>query len=86
MSYINNRLKVESIANLYQLFLTCYTAKRIKKSTTVTKVVTMKNMDGFHYTKEAITWYLTLFAVSKDEWNTKEDVECMWYAERHFSG
>jgi len=46
----------------------------------------MKNMDGFHYTKEAITWYLTLFAVSKDEWNTKEDVECMWYAERHFSG
>ena len=35
----------------------------------------MKNMDSFHYTKEAITFTTksTLFAFNKDEWDTKED-------------
>jgi len=33
----------------------------------------MKNMDNFHDAKEAIICN-HLFIVSKDEWNTKEDV------------
>jgi len=47
-----------SITLLCQLFLTCYTAVRIKnclKSTSAIKVETIKNMDDFRYTKEAIT-------------------------------
>ena len=35
----------------------------------------MKNTNDFHYAKEAIMWYhqMDTFAVSKDEWNIKED-------------
>jgi len=63
------------------------------KSTSAIKVETIKNMDNFHYAKEAIT-KLTLFTVSKDEWNTKEDtgkslknaLDILWYAKRHLSG
>jgi len=46
-----------SIALLYQLFSTRYTAVQIKncfKSTSVIKVTTMNNIDDFHYAKEAI--------------------------------
>ena len=61
-----------------QLCSTCYTAVQIKnssKSTSTVKVATMKNMDDFCYEGEpsCATAKLTLFAVSKDEWDTKED-------------
>ena len=57
-----------------------YTAVRIKnclKSTSAIKIATMTNTDDFRYRYEgkpsrAIA-KLTLFAVSKDEWDTKED-------------
>jgi len=36
----------------------------------------MKNTDNFHYAKEAIVCnqQITIFTISKDEWNTKEDI------------
>jgi len=51
----------------------------------------MKNMDDL---PSCATTKLTLFTVSKDEWNTKEDtgkslkiaLEVLWYAKRHHSG
>ena len=51
------------------------TNQELFESTYAIKVATMKNMDDFHYEKKPshATAKLTLFAVSKDEWNTKED-------------
>ena len=56
---------------------TRYTAVRIKnslKSTSVIKIATMKNMDDFRYKGKPLcaTAKSTFFAVSKDEWDTKE--------------
>ena len=58
--------------------------------------ITMKNMDNFHYVGKlsCATAKLTLFAVSKDEWDTKEDtgksmkntLYVLQYAKRHLSG
>ena len=56
----------------------------------------MKNIDDFRYEgkpSHAIA-KSTLFAVSKDEWDTKEDTGksmknalcVLWYAKRHLSG
>jgi len=53
----------------------------------------MRNMDNFPYAEEATT-KLTLFTVSKDEWNTKEDtgkslknaLDVLRYAKRHLLG
>ena len=56
----------------------------------------MKNKDDFRY--EGKPWCTTvksiLFAVSEDEWDTKEDtgksmknaLYVLWYAKRHLSG
>ena len=58
---------------------THYTTVRIKnclKSTSAIKIATMTNMDDFRYTEGKLSRAiakLTLFAVSKDEWDTKED-------------
>ena len=100
-SYINNyRLKSEvSITLRCQLCSTRYTAVQMKnclKSTSAIKIATMTNMDNFCYEGKpscAIA-KLTLFAVSKDEWDTKEDtgksmkkaLHILWYAKRHLSG
>ena len=56
----------------------------------------MKNMDDFRYEGKAsrATAKSTLFAVSKDEWDTKEDtgksmknaLYVLRYAKRHLSG
>ena len=78
---------------------TRYTAVRIKnrsKSTSANKIATMKNTDDFCYEgkpSRAIA-KSTLFAVSKDEWDTKEDtgksmknaLYILQYAKRHLSG
>ena len=82
------------IAFFCQLCLIRYTAVRIKKcskSTSVIKIVTMKNTDdcSLHATTK-----LTLFTVSKDEWNSKEDtgkslknaLHVLQCAKRHLSG
>ena len=44
-------------------------------SYSVIKVATIKNIDDFHYTKEAITCnhQINTFTVSKDEWDMKEE-------------
>ena len=76
-----------------------YTAVQIKnclKSTSTFKIATMKNTDDFRYEgkpSHAIT-KSTLFAVSKDEWDTKEDtgksmkdaLYVLQYTKRHLSG
>ena len=45
------------------------------KSTSAIKIATMKNTDDFHYEGKpsCATTKSTLYAVSKDEWDTKED-------------
>jgi len=43
------------------------------KSTSVIKVANIKNTDDFCNAKTCATTKSTLFAVSKDEWNAKED-------------
>ena len=100
LSYIYYRLKSEVFITLCcRLFSTRYTAVRIKnclKSTSAIKIATMTNADDFHYEgkpSRAIA-KATLFAVSKDEWNTKEDtgksmknaLYVLRYAKRHLSG
>ena len=77
-------------------FVSRYIAARIKsylKSTFLIQVATMKNTDYFCYAKEATT-KSTLFTVSKDEQNTKEDtgksmknaLHVLRYAKRYLSG
>ena len=99
-SYINYRLKSEaSITLLCRLCSTHYTAVRIKnclKSTSAIKIATMKNTDDFRYEGKPshVTAKSTLFAVSKDEWDTKEDtgksmknaLYILRYAKRHLLG
>ena len=99
-SYINYRLKSDaSITLRCQLCSTHYTAVQIKncsKSTPTIKIATMKNTDDFHYKRKPshATAKSTLFAVSKDEWDTKEDtgksmknaLYILRYAKRHLSG
>ena len=69
-----------------------YIAVRIKNGLKSTCIATMKNTDDFCYTKEAImcNHQITLFTISKNEWNTKEVPEnafhVLWYAKRHLSG
>ena len=60
-----------------RLCSTRYTAIQIKnwlKSTSAIKIATMKNTDVFHYKEKPSRAIAksTLFAVSKDEWDTKE--------------
>ena len=97
---INYRLKSEVSIMLHcQLCSTRYTALRIKnclKSTSAIKVATMKNTDDFCYEGKSsfATATSTLFTVSKDEWDTKEDtgksmknaLYVLQYAKRHLSG
>ena len=78
-SYINYCLKSELSITLHcRLCSTCYTAVQIKnllKSTSTIKIATMKNMDDFRYEGKPshATAKSIRFAVSKDEWDTKED-------------
>ena len=99
-SYINYHLKSEvSITLRCRLFSTRYTAVRIKnclKSTSAIKIATMTNTDDFHYEGKPSCAIAksTLFAVSKDEWDSKEDtgksmknaLYILWYAKRHLLG
>ena len=96
-SYINYHLKSEvSITLRCWLCSTRYTAVRIKnclKSTSVIRVATMKNTDNFHFEGKPsrATAKSTLFTVSKDEWDTKENTGksmknalcVLRYAKRH---
>ena len=98
-SYINYRLKSEvSIMLCCRLCSTHYTVRieNCSKSTSAIKTTTMKNTDDFRYKgklSRAIT-KSTLFAVSKDEWGTKEDtgksmknaLYVLRYAKKHLSG
>ena len=99
-SYINYHLKSEvSIMLRCLLCSTRYTAVQINncsKSTSAIKIFTMKNMDDFHYEGKPsrATTKSTLFTVSKDEWDTKEDtgkskkiaLYVLRYAKRHQLG
>ena len=79
--------------------LTHYTAVRIKnclKIISPIKIATMKDMDDFHYKGKPsrASAKSTLFTVSKDEWDTKEDtgmsmknaLYILRYAKRHLLG
>ena len=81
-----------------RLCSTRYTAVQIKnclKSTSAIIIATMKNTDDFHFegNPSRATAKSTPFAVSKDEWHTKEDtgksmknaLYVLWYAQRHLS-
>ena len=75
---INYCLKSEvSITFCCQQCSTHYTLqiKNCSKSTSAIKVATLKNMEDFCYEGKPsrATAKSTLFAVSKDEWDTKED-------------
>ena len=99
-NYINYRLKSEvSITFRCRLCSTRYAAVQIKnclKSTSANKITTMKNTDNFHYEGKpsCATVKSTPFAVSKGEWDTKEDtgksmrnaLDVLRYAKRHLSG
>ena len=98
-SYINYRLKCKvSITLLCRLCSACYTAVQIKnslKSNSAIKIATTKNTDNFCYKRKLshATAKSTLFAISKDEWDTKEDtgksmknaLYVLGYAKRHLS-
>ena len=99
-NYIKYCLKSEVFIMLRcWLCSTHYTAVGIKnclKSTSTFKTATMKNTNDFHYEgkpSRAIA-KSTLFAVSNDEWDTKEDtgksmknaLYVLQYAKRHLSG
>ena len=80
-SYINYHLKSEvSITLRCWLCSTHYTAVQINnclKSTSAMKVATIKSTDDFHYKEKPsrATTKSTLFAVSKDDWDTKENTD-----------
>ena len=69
------------------------TNQELFESTSAIKIATMKIMDDFRYEEKPsrATAKLTLFAVSKDEWDTKEDtgksmkntLYVLRYAKRH---
>ena len=98
--YINYHLKSEvSIMLRCRLCSTRYTAVRIKncsKSTSTIKIATMTNTDDFRYKGKPSCAIAksTLFAVSKYEWDTKEDtgksmknaLYVLRYAKRYLSG
>ena len=79
-NFINYRLKSEiSITRHCRLCSTSYTAIRIKnclKGTFAIKIATMKNMDNFRFKGKPPCAHAksTPFPVSKDEWDTKEDI------------
>ena len=99
-SYINYHLKSEASSTLCcWLCSTRYTAiqsENCSKSTSAIKTTTMKNTDDFCYKGKPsrATAKSTLFAVSKDEWDTKEDTSTsmknglyvLWYVKRHLLG
>ena len=71
--------------------------KNCLKSTSAINIATMTNTDDFRYTEgkpSRAIGKLTLFAVSKDEWDTKEDtgksmnnaLYVLRYAKRYLSG
>ena len=96
----NYHLKNEvSITFCCQLCSTRYTVIRIKnclKSTSAINIVTIKNMDDFHFEGKPSRARAksTPFPVSKDEWDTKEDtgksmknaLNVLRYAKKHPSG
>ena len=97
-SYINYHLKSEVSTTLHVGYAQPVTIriKNCSKSTSAIKVATMKNMDNFRFEGKPsrATIKSTLFAVSKDERDTKEDngksiknsLYVLQYAKRHLSG
>ena len=100
-SYINSYcLKSEAFITLRcWLCSTRYTAVRLKnhlRSASAIKIATMTNTDDFRFEGKPSCAIVksTLFAVSEDEWDTKEDtgksmkkaLHVLRYAKRHLSG
>ena len=53
-----------------QLVTQQYKSRTVLKSTSINKIATMKSMDA-QRKPSCVSTKLTLFTVSKDEWNTK---------------
>ena len=99
-SYINYHLKSEVslrfVVSYVQPITQQYKSRTVRKALLQSKTATMKNTDDFHYKGKPshATAKSTLFAVSKDEWDTKKDTGksmknvsyILWYAKRHLSG
>ena len=93
----NYHLRSEvSITLCCQLCSTCYTTLQIKNCSKSASAIKVATMNDFHYEGKpsCATAMLTPFAVSKDEWDTKEDtgkfmknaLYVLRYAKRHLSG
>ena len=95
---INYRLKSEKRIHyaLFSVMFNLLHSINCLKSTSATKVTIMKNTDDFRYEGKPsqATTKLTLFAVNKDESDTKEDtgksmknaLYVLWYAKRNMFG
>ena len=94
LSSIKQSIHCSSLsATFYQLRFVAIWIKNCSKSVSVVKVATIKYADDSHYAKQLsrTTTKLTFFAVSPDEWNTKEDtgnssIACTAVCQRHLLG
>ena len=99
-SYINYDLKSEVsimvfLSAMFNPFHSSTNQEMFEKHPAI-KIATMENMDDFRFEgmPSRATAKLTLFAVSKDEWDTKEDtgksmkntLYVLRYARRYLSG
>ena len=100
-SYINyyclkSEVSITLCCGLCSIHCTAVRIKNCLKSTSAIKIATMKNMDDFCYKGKPsrATTISTLFVVSEDEWDTKEDAGKsmknalyeLRYAKKHLSG
>ena len=93
--HLKSEVSIMLHCQLYCMFnpLHSITNQELFESTSAIKVATMKNTDNFCYEGKPsrVTAKSTLFAVSKDKWDTKEDtgkskknaLYILWYAKRH---
>ena len=69
------------------LYIAMFKMKNITRSASAINLVTVENIDDFHYKYRE-------FAVGEKKWDTKEDkgksmmhaFYMLWYAKRHLSG
>ena len=99
-SYINycltSEVSIRCVVGYVQPVTQQYEIRNCSKSISVIKTGTMKNTDNFGYEGKPshVIVQSTLFAASKNEWDTKKDtgksmknaLYVLWYAKRHLSG
>ena len=96
MTFLKSEVSITLHCRLCSIRYTAIQIKNCLKSTSAIKIATMKSMDDFRYEGKPsrATTKSTLFTVSKDEWDTKEDtgksmknsLYVLRYSKRHLSG